>query len=103
MSKEGGGTTATYLAAKKLLHRKSSVCESMVIVNELVLVLPSFWMLLANLLPHMIQNLPEVILVNYIACRNKFLLNNVLTVERDHQITNTLLMFDLTCLTFFRL
>ena len=47
----------------------------------------------------MLLNHPVVILVNYLAWRNKFCLKQCHTVKR--KMTNMLLMFDWTCLLSF--
>jgi hypothetical protein len=54
-------------------------------VNESVLIMSSFQTFLTDLLPQMLQNLPVVMLVNRLAWRNKFLMNDALTVKKDHQ------------------
>jgi hypothetical protein len=50
---------------------------------------------MADLLPQTLQNLLVQMVINCFAWRNKFLINNALKV-------NVLLMYDLTCLPFFR-
>jgi hypothetical protein len=47
-------------------------------VNKPVLVPPLFWMFSTDLLS-------EVMLINHLAQRNKFLMNNTLTVKKEHQ------------------
>jgi len=54
-------------------------------VKQPVLVPPSFWTFSADLLPQMFQNLQVVILVHHLPWGNKFLVNNALTVKKDHQ------------------
>jgi hypothetical protein len=54
-------------------------------VNEPVLVLPSFPMFLADLLPHTLQNFLVVMLDNHLAWSKKFLMNNALAVRKVHQ------------------
>jgi hypothetical protein len=54
-------------------------------VNESVLIMSSFQTFLTDLLPQMLQNLPVVMLINRLAWRNKFLMNDALTVKKDHQ------------------
>ena len=51
------------------MHWQSSTIQHNVMVNKLVLVPPLFWMFSADLLP-------EVMLVNHLAWRNKLLMNN---------------------------
>jgi hypothetical protein len=39
----------------------------------------------AHLLPQTLQKLPVVMLVNHLAWRNKFPMNNALIAKKDHQ------------------
>jgi hypothetical protein len=52
-----------------------------VMVKQPVLVPPSF----RDLLPQTLQNFQTVMLVHRLAWRNKFLVNNGLTVKKDHR------------------
>jgi len=47
-------------------------------VNKPVLVPPLFWMFSTDLLP-------EVMLINHLAWRNKLLMHNALTVKKEYQ------------------
>jgi hypothetical protein len=72
------------------------MCQGIVVVSG-----PGFAIILdvfADLLPETLQNLLVVMLVNHLAWRNKFLMNNALQLE---MITNMLLLFTLTYLAFF--
>jgi hypothetical protein len=60
---------------------------------------PSFWMFSADFLSQSLQNFLVVRLVNRSACRNKLLMYNAAIVRK---VTNMLVMFNLTCLAFYR-
>jgi hypothetical protein len=67
------------------LHSQSSVSRRIVIVTQPVLVPPSFRKFSADFLPQTLQNLQLVMLVHSLAWRNRFLVNNALTVKKDRQ------------------
>jgi hypothetical protein len=69
-----------------------------IVVNQPVLVPPSFQMFSADSLPQRLQTLPVAILLIRLARMNKRLTNMIF---RSKNITNLIFMFDLTCLAFF--
>lgn len=72
------------------MHWQSSTIQHNVMVNKLVLVPPLFWMFSADLLP-------EVMLVNHLAWRNKLLMNNNWQSKKKKSI-NMFLMSKMTVL-----
>jgi hypothetical protein len=77
--------TVMFLGAKNCCPG-SSMCWCIVIVNEPVLVTPSFQTFSVDLRPQTLQNLLVVMLVNCLAWRNMFLFSNAVIVKKDHQL-----------------
>lgn len=69
-----------FLVDRKLLHWQISVSSHIVMVNQTDLVLLSFWIFLP---PQLLQNFLIGMLVNYVVCRNKFLMSSALAVKRS--------------------
>jgi hypothetical protein len=75
------GDHSHVLSGQKSLHRQSSVSRLTVMVKQQVTVPDVF----GGLAPQTLQNLRAIMLVHRLAWRNKFLVNNALTVKKDHQ------------------
>lgn len=54
-----------------------------VMLHQPVLVLPLFWVCLAELVPQIFQNLPVLMLVNHLVWKNKLMRNNAFS-HNDH-------------------
>jgi hypothetical protein len=84
VSREAGDHSHAF-SCQKLLHWQSRLSQCTVMVNQPILVPLLFLTFLADLLPQTYQNLLVAMLVNHLAWRNKFLINNTLAVKKDNQ------------------
>jgi hypothetical protein len=78
------GDHSHIFSGRKFLHWQISVCRRIVRVKEPDLVSPSLRKFSADVLPQTLPNFMAIMLVNRLAWRNKFLMNNVHTLKEDH-------------------
>lgn len=66
-----------------MLGGKNSCTVTAVCIKSATPVSAIIWMFLVDLVLQMLENLAVVVLVNCLACRNKFLVNSAITVKQD--------------------